>query len=382
MTSRLLAALFAPLLVAVPAFAQEEGDGPAAAATPSAESASPADVAHDTDGSEPAEGAGDGAASAVASGMVGMQAGDGFPLHFMASLSHALGQGTFIQGHADNPYVASSLTLSPYAFFGGFRFGVTQSFDFEYTQSDTTTYPNQLMWSDMGLSVAYPGLALPDLGLGFIFSGGASLPISLASRHQGRLTGLSAGAQVNWRYSPWSLSLFAGASGNYNVIVPSFAARGALDDVRPLDDRHQGTLIPSSCVRRTAEELGNYACSVIPSLGGYSVRAGAGWTTLDGQLSFNATVALMQQFSSFMGPDDEYTPANAQTGLQQRDVYTTGVLQASYIPVSWFFLTVGTQTFQPLYTSQRDGIRVFPFWDFTSMASNYSSIFLDTTFMF
>lgn len=391
MTSRLLVALLAPALVAVPAFAQE-GDAPAAdAAAPAAEAAAPAEAGGDSDTSDPTKGtkgskggkgSGDGAGAAVASGMVGMSAGEGFPLHFMASLSHAIGQGTFIAGYADNPYVASSLSLNPYAFFGGFRFGISQSFDFEYTQSDSTTYPNQLMWSDMGLQVAYPGFRLPDLGLGFVLNAGASLPISMASRQQGRLTGLSAGAQVNWGYTPWGISVFAGASGNYNVLVPSLASRGALDDVRPLEDRHQGTIIPSSCVRRSAEELGNYACSVIPSLGGYNVRGGASWSTLGGQLSFNATVALMQQFSAFIGPDDELTPPNAQTGLQQRDVFTTGVLQATYVPVSWFLLTVGTQTFQPLYTSRRDGIRVFPFWDFTSMANNYSSIFLDTTFMF
>lgn len=384
MTSRLLAALLAPALVAVPAFAQE-GDAPApaaAAAAPAAEATPAAESGGDSDTSNPTKTSSDSGASAMASGMVGMQGGDGFPLHFMASLSHAIGQGTFIAGAADNPYVASSLSLNPFAFFGGFRFGVSQSFDFEYTQSDSTTYPNQLMWSDMGLSVAYPGFALPDLGLGFILSGGASLPISLASRQQGRLTGLSAGAQVNWSYAPWALWVFGGASANYNVIIPALASRSALDDVRPVQDRHLGTLIPSSCVRRSAEELGNYACGIIPSAGGYNVRAGAGWSTLEGQLSFNATVALMQQFSAFMGPDDQYTPPNAQTGLQQRDVFTTGVLQASYVPVSWFFLTVGTQTFQPLYTSRRDGIRVFPFWDFTSMANNYSSVFVDTTFMF
>ena len=112
------------------------------------------------------------------------------------------------------------------------------------------------------------------------------------------------------------------------------------------------------------------------------VRAGAGWSTLGGQLSFNATAALMQQFSAYWGPDDEKTSVNAQTGLQQRDVFTTGVLQASYAPTSWFFLTVGTQTFQPLYTSTRNGVRVFPFWDFTSAANNFSSVFVDTTFMF
>lgn len=394
MTSRLVDlpfALLAPALLAVPllavdARAQEGGDpAPAPAAVdsaPAAEPAPPVESGGDSDTSDPT--ASTGATAPAAAGVASAAAADGsaFPLHIAASLSHFLGQGTFIAGAADNPYVASSLALSPYAEYWGLRFGIAQSFDFEYTQSDSTTYANQLMWSDTGLSVAYPGLGFEDLGINFLLTGGASLPISLASRQQGRLTGLSAGGQVSWTYAPWSLNVFGGASVNYNVLVPALAARGALDDVRPYQDRHGGTLIPSSCVRRSAEELGNYACSVIPSIGGYNVRAGGGWSTLDGQLSFAATVALLQQFSAFLGPDDQYTPPNAQTGLQQRDVFTTGVLSATYIPVQWFALTVGTQTFQPLYTSRRDGVRVFPFWDFTSAANNFSTVFLDTTFTY
>src|SRR5690606_7139320 len=121
--------------------------------------------------------------------------------------------------------------------------------------------PHQRMWGDTGLSVVYPGFGLPDLGINFMLSGGASLPISLARRQQGRLTGLSGGGQVSWSYAPWALFLLTGASANCNVIVPSFASRSALDDVRPYNDRGCGSMTPPSCVRRTAEELGNYACS-------------------------------------------------------------------------------------------------------------------------
>ncbi len=369
-TASRLSVVVAAALSTLPAFAQD-------AASPAPEASAPATSAPaaggDSDTSDPSQGAASVSADAEAGA---------FPLHISGSLSHFLGQGTFVSGAAGNPYVASSLALTPSAVWAGFRFGVVQSFDLEYTQSDSTSYPNQIMWSDTGLSVAYGELGFPDLGISFLLTGGASLPISLASRQQGRLTGLSAGGQVNWTYEPWALSLFTGASLNYNVIVSALAARSALQDVRPYEDRGFGTLTPSSCVRRAAEELGNYACSVIPSLGGYNVRAGAGWSTLDGQLSFNSTVALLQQFSAYFGPDDQYTPPNAQKGLQQRDVFTTGVISASYVPVSWFALTVGTQTFQPLYTSTRKGVRVFPFWDFTSAANNYSSVFVDTTFTY
>src|SRR5690606_12734553 len=134
----------------------QEGDAPAPSAdAPAAtESAPPVESGGDSDTSDPtAFTPPTGGGEVIGIGGIKPKK-DPFPLHVSASLSHFLGQGTFIQGHADNPYVASSLSLAPYAELFGLRFGIAQSFDFEYTQSDSTTYANQLMWSDTGLSVA------------------------------------------------------------------------------------------------------------------------------------------------------------------------------------------------------------------------------------
>ncbi|MFZ9886329.1 MAG: hypothetical protein ACO3JL_02400 [Myxococcota bacterium] len=376
-----VAFLFSAIL-ALPSYAQgEETEAPESQSAPaSTVDAAPESDATTTEGES--EGTSD-AAAAVAGGMVGMQGGggDAFPLHIQGSFSHFVGQGTFVQGYADNPQVASSLWLNPLAFWGGLRWGLTQNFDFEWTDSDSTTTNHQVVLSDLGMQVVYPGLRFADLGTTVILSGNATLPFSMASRQQGRLSAFSGGARAIWS-GPWGLNVNGGGSLNYNLHIPSFASRGAVNEGRPYSDRSLGEVIPSSCIRRNADELGNYACSFIPSVGGYNLRGGIGWAGFDGQLSLSASLSLQQQFSAYLGPDDEFTPDNTQTGLQARDITTSGVLTATYIPTSWLFLSIGTQNFQPLLNTKRDGLRPFPFWDFSGPANNLSSIFIDASFFY
>jgi hypothetical protein len=309
-----------------------------------------------------------------------------FPLHYLVSLSHFLGQGTFVAGYANNPNVSSSLTITPMLSVGKLTLIAQQSMDVEWTQSDLTTHQNQVILRDTALAVLWRAFALPEYGLALNITGVGTLPLSLQSRNIGRMSTLTATARLNYMYAPWSLGGFVGGNINHSVVVPAFANRGPTSgDARPYEDRFLGTMTPNGCLLRSPDEAANYACTGslwLPPLGGYTVNAGAFWATLQGQLIFSTTVGLMQQFSRIEGKDDQYTSPYAQTGLQQRDPFTTASASISYIPISWFTLAVGTSTWQPLYATDMKSVRVFPWWDFTGQAWSWSSVFVDTTFFY
>lgn len=308
------------------------------------------------------------------------------PFHMSASLSHYLGQGTFVLGYADNPYFATALTLSPSLDWGDFTFGADQAFDFEWTQSDSTTVPNQIIVSDTRFSVAYGGLKLDELDVRFPLTVRVDLPLSMASRHAGKLTGVSGTAGVSWSYEPWNLRLGGSVNGNYNVIVRELAGRGLLGaEVMPFMNSKGDTMAPAACILRDTSEVANFGCGVIPRIGGLSGALTLGWTALDGALSVNANVGIGTAFSYYWSPDDEYTSEHAQPGLGHAEI-TRGGISASYNPVDWFSLTVGTQTVQlasgQTYMNDQPIYRWFPFWDVYTPANNYSTFYVDTTFTY
>jgi hypothetical protein len=320
-----------------------------------------------------------------------------FPVSMSVSLGSYLGSGTFVPGYAGNPYVANSLGLSPALSFDDWSFSASQGFDLEWTQSDSTTYQNQIMWSDTGLRAGWSGLKISDWNLGFSFSGGATLPISLPSQQVGKITNTSAGARMSWRLPDWNIGTSLGVSTNYNWVVPALGSRGASETVRSYADRSGTNIQPSGCLRREAAELGNLACAYIPAGFGYGVNTGLSWSTLDGQLNFSAALAWMQSFAGNEGLNDEFTPRvdGVQTGLQWKMPATSGTLTASYTPVEWFTLSVGSSSFQSLMTSDLKAVRWFPFWTLpnspeqcrdgqfcSAAANNLSSLFVDTTVSF
>lgn len=305
-----------------------------------------------------------------------------FPLRLSASLTHSLGQGTFVLGYSGNPYLATSLSLSPSLALGDFNVSVAQGFELEWTQSDSTTHPNQLLYGDTELKGGYSGLRLKELGLSFPLSITFTLPISLASRHAGKLFGVSVGSQV--AYSPsWlqGLRLSAGLGGGWNAIVRELAGRAALESVRPYEDRSRGIVVPSGCLRREAEEIANFACGAIPSVGGVSASLGASYAMLGGQLTFATSLGILSRFSYYWGPDDEYTSEHAKPGLGHREA-TTGSLSLAYSPFEWLTVSAGTYSLQPLVFAPGLYLRWFPYWDIFTPANNYSTFFVDTTFTY
>lgn len=325
-----------------------------------------------------------------------------FPLHGSASLTQSVGSGTFVASPW-NPTVSSSLTLAPSARLAeAWNLGMRQSFGLEWTQSDGTTYMNQIELSDLTVTTSYSGVKLSDLSLGLTFGGGVDLPISMYSRQIGRLGALKASAGANWSHDASGINAGLNLGAGYSLLVPELGQRVASGEVRPFEDRLGNSITPVACNLRDPSELQSYGCldGGLPSIASWSATLSGGWTGLDGKLSIGGELSYGQGISAFVSPDDQYTAENATSGLGVRQRLSTS-LSASWTPVSWFVLTGGLQSSEPFLTADGKGVRVpYSEWivpggnpsqspngslDGTSLSygqlyNNFSGFYLDTTF--
>lgn len=318
-----------------------------------------------------------------------------FPLHASASITQQLGSATFMLSPV-NPTFGSSVTLAPYATLTkDWTLSLQQVIGIEWTRSEGTTYQNQLELSDLNARISYSGLKFEDLGLSLGLNGGYNLPISLASRNQGSLGAMSVGARLGWSNKPSGFSAYGSAGTGYNPIIHELAGR--VNDAKPVpyNDRALGPTTPVTCNLRPGEA--NSAClsGIWPS--GFSWRAGigGGYTPpiLDGKLSVSVDVGYSQSLSSYIAPTEGTTTGSDGTVYDNADLVgehavavaprqgSSGNIGVSYQVTDWFVASLGAQSGQPFLNARGDGIR-FPFWDFTSTANNFSSIYLDTSFTY
>lgn len=320
---------------------------------------------------------------------------DPFPLHGSASITQQLGSASFVIS-PPNPTFGSALTLAPYATLTkDWTLSLQQVIGIEWTRSEGTTYANQLELSDLGARISYSGLKWEDLGLNLGLNAGYNLPISLASRNQGSLGAMSIGSRLGWADKPSGFSAYGSGGFGYNPIIHELAGRVNNSEGVPYNDRALGPTTPVTCNLRPGEA--NSAClsGVWPS--GFSWRIGLGGgytpTILDGKLSVSADLGYSQSISSYVAPTDGTTVGSDGTVYDNADLVgehavgvaprqgTSGNIGVSYAATDWFVATLGAQSGQPFLNARGDGIR-FPFWDFTSTANNFSSIYLDTNFSF
>ena len=294
-----------------------------------------------------------------------------FPVSFWLTYSQFVGQGTLVFGPSFNPYVLSDLNAWLQLRWRGFRLQASQEVFLELTQSDTTTRYLQPQAADTALQLAYD-VDLP-WGLGLTANANASVPLSLTSRASGSLGGYGVSLQGKWTAGTAWPTLWAVWGATYNAIVPQLADRFGQTPVIPLDIDGARRIRPQSCIRRSSAELGQYACTALPSAGFGSATVGLSWTFLDGLLTASAWANIVSALSAYVGPDDKYTPEGSPTGLFLNNT-TTGVTSLSLAPTDWLSLSVGTWSFQPLLTADGKFYR-FVFWDFIAFRDNWSTAY-------
>lgn len=312
-------------------------------------------------------------------------ASERFPLNAQVSLSHSVGSASFVASQTPNPTLSSTLALMPTARLApGWMLGLDSRVGIEWTQSDTTTYANQLELSDLGVRLTYTGFGWDDLGLRLALSGGYNLPLSLASRQAGSTGAMAVGSRLMWSNES-GISAYGSARASLNPIVAALAGRFANQPGKPLVDRSLGELSTLTYIRRPSTSPDAFGAleGRFPTGFGWSAGGGIGYTpaVLDGALFFGLDLVYAQGFSAFTGPDDEFTSQNAKAGLIPRQS-TQANLAVSYTPTSWLTVTGGAFSGQPFLSSDNKGVRIPLVDGFVHAPSNMASVYVDTTFMF
>ena len=322
--------------------------------------------------------------AAVATATASAPTASPFPLHGSASLSHSVGSGTFVIAPS-NPTVSSLLALNGSATLDDFTLSVSQRLGFEYTQSDSTTYAQQLELSDTTLGASYGGLKMEDWQLGFSLKGTYSLPISLGSRFVGSLGALGLSGRFSWEAPLPGLAVTGSLTTRYNPALSALAARYANAPGRTFAERTLGQTPTQVCTIRNEAELAAFPCSGPPNALRWGVGVGTSYSFYDGALTASADLIYGQGFSSYVPNDsalslgyDDLSSVNAVAGIVPRQS-TTGSLGLSWSPNPWFSLSLGASSDQPLLTLDGKGVRL-PFWDFVSPYNNFSSLSIDTAF--
>lgn len=306
------------------------------------------------------------------------------PVHAWIGTTQSVGSGTFVTGKGTfNPTVQSSLSITPFIRWEGWQILVSQNIGIEWTQSDSTTTPNQLQLSDTTIGVRnLSALRLEEAALSFWPAVTYAVPISLGSRQQGSLGTFNGSFRGNYGgLSDLGLTIFGTVNAGYNITVPSLAGSFNNNDAKSLQDNRLGNVTPNLCFVRNAEELNNYVCNdgQLPSLARFGANIGAWWYyLLDGNLGFSASFGFSQSYS-FFRPDDENTSPNALSGWIPRQS-TSSDLSSTWVAMPWLWLTAGVSSQQPVFMENGTTPR-FPVWDFVSPSNNFSSVYFDMTFV-
>lgn len=307
------------------------------------------------------------------------------PVHFAFIWQHSLGEGTF----AVNPYVRNPL----YAWWISFRarydlpygFGVSlrQDLDYEVTRSEGATYLNQPLLGDTRIGVRNNYLKWDAAGIHTSIYVGYRAPLSLESRFRRQLGAMDVGLSLDW--SKWGISLSAFTLGVVNARAWGKPQTGSTwidqwfmqdNDSRALRDRSGRTIPTQKCIAR-ASEAASGGCPTIGATNG-NIASAMGWLSvgydfsalLNIPISVSAGVVLMQALSAYVGPNDQFTAANARYGFTG-NTFTWGLMSLSYQFTDWMGVDVGIQSLQPLFSYDRNITTAgrtlpwvrFPFWN-------------------
>ena len=303
------------------------------------------------------------------------------PVSLSFTWSNYLGEGTFVPGPTNNPYLLSDLAITA---------GFTLPWDFsltlreeawvEVTSSDATTTPWQPGMFDPMAILSWRGLRLDSWGLSSSIDVYATAPLSLASRRMGAIGTVGVGLGGSWTV-PWTQTTFsAGVSALGTGFSAALADVYADEEADPLVLDDGGTVPTKGCLRRTPPPSGIYVCGTLPTAGTTTGSLAISQSLFGGLFSFGGSGRVLTFYTGYIGPNDQYTNANARPGIGAIH-YSEGLLWAAVSPLAWLSLEVGTWSFQPAFTT--DGrLPRFPWWDIISPRSNYSTVYGAATVSF
>jgi len=304
-----------------------------------------------------------------AAGIVVTRAGAGPTWNLSADLSTFVGQGVFASGYGKNGTVVSQLAVAPSLSLGSVVLFASQAMQWEYTKPDNINGRRVAVF-DTTLGAQYP-LRFDSLNLRVALSGGLRLPVSFQSRAQGSIGGLFGGATAIWNAPVPGLRLSMGIRGQLNTSVASLRATGSVDEGPSLAQE------AVNCLTRGGEAASD-ACGVVPNVANLSGQLQVAYTK--GKWTGSIGMSVLSFVSAYAGPDDEFTPAAARTGVNAR-TFSSGSVQVNYSAADFMLVSAGISSFQPIQTANGQGMR-FPFWNVNGVANGFSSVQAGTTFFF
>jgi hypothetical protein len=303
------------------------------------------------------------------------------PISLSFTWSHYLGEGTFVPGPTNNPYLLSDLAITAaFALPWDFSLSLREEAWVELTPSDSTTTPWQPGMFDPMAILSWRGLGYRAWGLSSSIDVYATAPLSLASRRMGALGTVGVGLGGSWTI-PWTQTTFSvGASALGTGFSAALADIYASDEADPLIVDGGGVVQTKGCLRRTPQPSGAYVCGTLPTAGTTTASLAISQSLFDGLFSFGGSGRVLTFYTGYIGPNDAYTNPNARPGIGAIH-YTEGLLWVAISPLSWLSLEVGSWSYQPAFTT--DGkLPRFPWWDLVSPRSNYSTVYAAATITF
>lgn len=313
--------------------------------------------------------------------MVSAPAAAEVPISLSFTWSNFLGQGTFVPGPTNNPYLLSDLAITAaFALPWDLSLSLREEAWIEPTSSDTTTAPLQPGMFDPMAILSWRGLGYGAWGLSSSIDVYATAPLSMASRRMGALGTVGVGLGGSWTV-PWTQTTFsAGGSALGTGFSAGLADVYANELVDPLVLDDGSTVATKGCLRRSPQPAGVYVCGTLPTAGTTTASLAVSQTLFGGYFSFGGSGRWLTFYTGYLGPNDAYTNPNARPGIGALH-YSEGLLWAAVSPLSWLSLELGTWSFQPAFTT--DGrLPRFPWWDVISMRSNYSTGYVAGTVTF
>ena len=351
-------------------------------------------------------------AQGAAGNAIGFDSGDKnkappFPINMFLSISHSMGQGTFLLNpnnptlndhdlenngvldYSSNPTVSSFASATIIAKLSAIKATLlfNQSFQAEWTQSDSATNAFQPVYFDPATRVLW---GASWKGFRIQYGPGVSIPLSMSSRFAGYQSRMNMRLGALKNFGAWQTNV--SIQPGINLYIP--AALGKVSDTKTYDDRRLKSVNPANCILRENADLANFACNgATPnlytfgsrgtlfyngfknwSIGG-SFSANYGWNLYDAPLDYQTPV-----WRSVDDLSDSSATEATSNGGRDYTMSTSGGLSATYT-IKNLFITVGTSSGQSLWTADGKSWR-FPYWDFVSPANNLSSVYVDTSWFF
>lgn len=327
-----------------------------------------------------------------------------WPVGGMVTLGTSAGIGTFVPGEANRSSFSTSLSLmARYSPFSGLTLMASQGIsktlvnnadDIEPRKRNTALGDTVLIasWTPMvkggtaeklspkqraaraAQAVINPMLVQSAEGKPLTLPGGIrlsflsvlSLPTSKIAQYQSRQAVLAGAANFSRSLGPVSVTYQARFTKNFhrysNAVVP-------VEDASALARTGGAEAVSDSLVATTFNNISfNVRNTLIASAPG------------PGHMSFQLVWILINNFSYYDAPQDEFTSTNAKVGRGRSDL-SYGQLAANYVFSGGYVASLSVATFSSPFSADNKTVR-FPFFDFRSTPDNLTTVGLSVTKMF